>query len=76
MALSSKNSKNCHSPTPMTLEGSTAVRQAWYHLGRHRGDTLELILAGGGSEWGVPRPDQPLILVTGRGEGRSAQTLP
>ena len=29
--------------------------------------TLELILAGGGSEWGVPRPDQPLILAMGRG---------
>ena len=72
-------SKNCQSPTPMTLEGNTAVRQAWYHLGRHGGGlgvTLELILASGRVQRGVPPVGSWAHLSEGRGEGRGAQTLP
>ena len=67
--------QNCHSPTPMTLEGSTAVRQAWYHLGRHGGD-LGAHLRRWRVRVGGPEARPTAHLSEGEGEGRSVRTLP
>jgi len=56
----------------MTLEGSTAVRQAWYHLGRHGGD-LGAHLRRWRVRVGGPEARPTAHLSEGEGEGRSVR---
>ena len=61
------------------LGGNTAVMEAWYHLGRHGGGlgvTLELILASGRVQRGVPPVGSWAHLSEGMGGGRGGPDPP